>query len=345
MLILLVFTGGTIGSTENNSFVSPDLKKPYKLLDLYKERAGKEAGDVNFEILIPYQTLSENIDCNNFRILAECLEDIQTDMYDGIIITHGTDTIQYTAAFAGYIIDGCGMPVVFVSANYVLEDARSNGLDNFYYAVEFIRQKKGKGVFVSYRNSGDFPRIHYATRLVMHQAYSDNLYSVCGLYYGWFDGSKFIYRCGEEPVNNSGSEENIYSVNTCISNEPVVSSLSGIMVVHPYPGMEYIMPGRSIKAVLHYTYHSGTICSKPDVVKKFADYTKAEDIPVFITGAGNGADYESMKCYKEYGFYVLPAASPEAMYIKLWLCIINNKSTGEIVEIMQKPLANDIVGK
>lgn len=342
MVILLVFTGGTIGSTEDSGFVSPDKGKTYKLLDLYKERAGKDAAGIKFEILTPYQALSENIDCNNFRLLAECLGNIQTDMYDGIIITHGTDTIQYTAAFAGYIMAGSGIPVVLVSANYVLEDVRSNGLDNFYYAVEFIKQEKRKGVFVSYCNSGDVPRLHYATRLIMHQAYSDSLYSVCGLYYGYFDEGKFIYRDGTEDRNNNMGK-GLCGINTDIFNVYAGSSFSGIMVVHPYPGMEYAMPGSGIKAVLHYTYHSGTICSKPDVLKEFADYTRAEDIPVFITGAGTGADYESVKCYKEYGFYVLPAASPEAMYIKLWLCIINNKSTSKIVEIMQTPLANDIV--
>ena len=345
MVILLVFTGGTIGSTENSGFVSPDKEKPYKLLNLYKERAGEDAAGIKFDILTPYQALSENIDCNNFRLLAECLGNIQTDMYDGIIITHGTDTIQYTSAFAGYIMEGSKIPVVLVSANYVLEDVRSNGLDTFYYAVEFIRQKNGKGVFVSYCNSVDVPRIHYATRLIMHQAYSDSLYSVLDLYYGYFDGRNFIYRDGTKP-GNIGKEEEICGINKVQERfaVPGGSSFSGIMVVHPYPGMEYTMPGRDIKAVLHYTYHSGTICSKPDVLEGFASYTRAEGIPVFITGAGAGADYESVKCYKEYGFYVLPAASPEAMYIKLWLCIINNKSTSEIVEIMQTPLANDIAG-
>ena len=51
--------------------------------------------------------------------------------YDGVIITHGTDTLQYTAAFTGYIMAGAQIPIVLVSANYVLEDVRSNGVDNF----------------------------------------------------------------------------------------------------------------------------------------------------------------------------------------------------------------------
>ena len=340
MKILLVFTGGTIGSTENGGFVSPDKEKPYKLVSMYRERAMKNKdNDVAFDILTPYQILSENINCNNFRLLADCLGNARKDMYDGIIITHGTDTIQYTAAFTAYIMECYNIPVVFVSANYVLEDTRSNGIINFYYAVEFIRQKKTGGVFFSYCNSGGVPQIHYAARLLGHQAYSDSLYSIGGLYYGYFNNGQFICKDTAKPDNR-----NMAAAGTGITGVPAGSDMSGIMVVHPYPGMYYTMPGDGIKAVLHYTYHSGTICSNACGLGQFANYTKENNIPVFITGAGDGADYESIKCYNRLGFYVLPKASPEAMYIKLWLCIINNKSADETAGIMYKPLAHDIIG-
>ena len=338
MRILVIFTGGTIGSTENGSYVSPDKEKPYKLINMYKKLAIKNKGSssVIFDILTPYQALSENINCNNFRILSECLEKVDENAYDGVIITHGTDTLQYTAAFTGYIMAGAQIPIVLVSANYVLEDVRSNGVDNFYYAVEFICHKKGRGAFVSYRNIGDYPKIHRAARLVMHQAYSDSIYSICDSYYGYFDTEKFIYN------NKYYLNDNIKYNGTKMFNVPSGSWQSGIMEVHPYPGMEYMLPKNGIKAVLHYTYHSGTICSTTPGLKEFAEYTKSRGIPVFITGAGLGADYESVGCYKDFGFYVLPAASPEAMYIKLWLCIINNEDTAGIAEIMQVPVADDI---
>ncbi len=336
MKILVIFTGGTIGSTESAGYISPDGSKPYKLLNLYRKCAEeyKDNTDVSFDILSPYQILSENITCDNFRMLSECLKSVSQSLYDGIIITHGTDTLQYTAAFTSYIMTGSAIPVVLVSANYVLEDPRSNGADNFYYAVRFICQKKGTGVFVSYRNTGDYPRIHCAARIIMHQAYSDDVYSVCNSYYGYFDGGRFVYN-KNIPIARQ-TQRNIFNV-------PDGSSFSGILVIHPYPGMEYVMPGDNIKAVLHYTYHSGTLCSSLPGLSKFAEYTKLKNIPVFITGAGAGADYESVKCYNKYSFYVLPVASPEAMYIKLWLCIINNKDTAETARVMNEPLADDIL--
>ncbi len=343
MKILLIFTGGTIGSTESGGFISPDGEKVYKLVNMYRKRAEKNKdGNVLFDIIKPYQELSENINCNNLKLLACCLKNVQADKYNGIIITHGTDTIQYTSAFTGYIMQGLNIPVVFVSSNYVLEDARSNGVDNFYYAVEFIRQENKGGVFVSYCNSGSSPKIHYATRLIMHQAYSDALYSVFGMYYGYFDDGKFICRDKNDLYLNS-KDKNVFQEYICNSSTADGSGLSGIMVIHPYPGMKYMLPLSGTKAVLHYTYHSGTVCSKAEGLNEFADYTRANKIPVFITGAGNGADYESMKCYRELGFYVLAPASPEAMYIKLWLCTINNKSINKIAGIMNTPIAADIV--
>lgn len=336
--ILVIFTGGTISSTENAGYVSPDSSKQYKLLDLYKKRVKENQSNkaIEFDTLSPYQILSENITCDNFRMLAECLNMVDKSLYNGIIITHGTDTLQYTAAFTGYIMASSKIPIVFVSANYVLDDARSNGVDNFYYAVEFIRQNKGIGVFISYRNTGDYPKIHRATRVIMHQAYSDDVYSIRNSYYGYFDDCKFNYNT-QIPVFGK-SQTDIFNIPSGNG-----SSCSGILVIHPYPGMEYVMPSDNVKAILHYTYHSGTLCSKSPSFLQFAEYTKAKNIPVFITGAGIGADYESVKCYKEYGFYVLPAASPEAMYMKLWLCVINNKDTNEIVKVMNKPLADDIL--
>ena len=57
-------------------------------------------------------------------------EQIESEKYDGIIITHGTDTLQYTSAMLGYMFDDVSIPIVLVSSNYVLEDKRANGLIN-----------------------------------------------------------------------------------------------------------------------------------------------------------------------------------------------------------------------
>lgn len=342
MRILVIFTGGTIGSTENNGIVDTDGKTQYKLINLYKEYA-ENCNDekADFDTITPYQILSENLTCDKLKELSDCICKVDQSQYDGIIITHGTDTLQYTAAFAGYVFRNTQIPIVFVSANYVLDDERSNGLDNFYYAVKFIQLKNEKGVFVSYRNSGDYPKIHFAARLIEHQSYSDDIYSVNNSFYGYFDNGKFI-------LNSDYTTGWDYNPKMCddkkeIFQVPQTESSSGVLKINPYPGMRYRSPADYVKAVLHLTYHSGTICSVSPDLKQFAEYTHSKGIPVFVSGAGTGAEYESRKCFEELGFYVLPAASPAAMYIKLWLCIINGKDAKETADIMFKNIAHDVL--
>ena len=74
--------------------------------------------------------------------------------FDGILITHGSDTLSYTAAMAGWILDHLSIPVVLTAADKPLEHPQSNGWENFRAAVELIRTGT-PGVYVTYRNPGE----------------------------------------------------------------------------------------------------------------------------------------------------------------------------------------------
>ena len=174
MRILVVFTGGTIGSTKTDGVISPDKSNSYLLLDLYE----KFDRSVDFVCVEPYTILSENLSGENLCLLYDCITANDFEKYDGVIVTHGTDTLQYTSAFLSYLFGLCKIPIVLVSANYPLADKRSNGFYNFRAAVDFVRAKLGKGVFVAYKNYGENPKIHLASRIIAHNAYDDKIQSV-----------------------------------------------------------------------------------------------------------------------------------------------------------------------
>ena len=142
MKILVVFTGGTIGCGGEGG-------GKYMLTQMYLDRYG----DVDFDTAEPYTVLSENLEGSHMNMLADCLQSYDLNSYDGIVVTHGTDTLQYTSAFLAYIFDGLNVPIVLVSANYPLDDSRSNGFENFVGAIDFIKSGSGNGVFVSYKNA------------------------------------------------------------------------------------------------------------------------------------------------------------------------------------------------
>lgn len=93
--------------------------KNIKLIDMY-EKSAKEnrtyqtKEKIEFDMESPYQELSENNTGKQIFTLASYLnEKTGKDCgYDGIIITHGTDTLQYTAAALGYMFGDADIPIV-----------------------------------------------------------------------------------------------------------------------------------------------------------------------------------------------------------------------------------------
>ncbi len=143
MKILTVFTGGTIGSTKSGGVISPDSKNSYKLLEMYSKKDKK----VEFTAVQPLNILSENMNGKILTQLYKCISSYDLSEFDGVIIAHGTDTLQYTAAYLSYAFGLCKTPIVLVSANFPLEDERSNGFRNFCGAVELIRSRNPRGAF------------------------------------------------------------------------------------------------------------------------------------------------------------------------------------------------------
>lgn len=326
MKILVVFTGGTIGSCYNDGVISPDSSTRYKLIEMYKQNGGY----VEFDAISPYTVLSENLNGEYFNALYNAIKE-NINNYDGIIVTHGTDTLQYTSAMLSYMFGLCDTPIVLVSANYPLENEKSNGLDNFSAAVKFIKYEKSKGVFVAYKNCDEYAKIHRSSRLQKHLAYSDKVESICNLYCG-----EIIYNMYVKNDSYAEKQDEIK-----FENIPIFNATSPVLKITPYVGMVYPKLDNSIKAVLLESYHSGTVNTASKDLEKFCNTAKQFNIPVFLTGSEAGFFYESKELYSKLGIQVLPAVAPISAYIKLWiLCESNAK---DIYKAFSKSIGGDIL--
>ena len=76
MNITVIFTGGTIGSSVQQDFVSTDAQMPYRLLAMYEaEQKKKGAAIPSFRTQAPYTTLSEYMDGSHLnRLIAISLK-------------------------------------------------------------------------------------------------------------------------------------------------------------------------------------------------------------------------------------------------------------------------------
>ena len=325
-MIYTIFTGGTIGSRLNtDGTVSTDSAQGFKLIDMYLKSVDTKEP---FTTLEPYNILSENLEAKYIvKLVNQIQELLKNNDVEGIVITHGTDTLQYTSAILSYVFSYISTPILLVSSNYILNDVRANGLTNFYFSVRFIKEKRGSGVFVSYRNDGDYPTFHRGNRLQNSLSYSDNVYSVQNQYYGRYycdrpncdDWNSYVYEpsdhyCVDDDNSNIILDENHFHLN---------DDSGVIMHLTPYVGIKYPHITANIQAVLLDSFHSGTIGITPDL-ERFLLETKKNNIPVFLTGLSSDATkYETISEYEKYHIIPLYNRAPIAQYCKLWLLVSN----------------------
>ncbi len=307
MNILFIFTGGTIGSTVVGDVIDTDTKKPYRLLREYRRR---HPLDFTVKVMEPYTELSENCTGEHIATLIRVLGE-QVGRYDGIVLTHGTDTLQYTAAALGYALGNDVPPVCIVSANYPIEDERSNGIDNLCAAISLIREGGHRGVFVPYRNEGETVTVHRATRMSAGLVFSDRMESVWGEPYGKMDES-FHFIPSEAYAERADEKEAPPLCDLSAENE-------GVIRLFPYPGMTYPALTEKTECVLLDTYHSGTVNTGSAAARAFFAEAREKGVKVFVTGATGEPTYASTDAYGELGIVTLPRISPIAAYMKLWL--------------------------
>lgn len=318
--ILLVFTGGTIGSIAKDGAIYTANHASYLLLQLFQKHYS-DASNIHFDTLEPLTVLSENLAPAAWKIIIEAIESAQPDQYDGIIVTHGTDTLAYSACALSFYFNGLNKPLLLVSSDYPLDNPSGNGLANFLCAVEFIRQGIANGVFVPYRNVGQIMHIHRGSRLACSLQLTGDFYSVRNQIFMQFEGNDFI----AVNINSHNETENNTSK---MHLKPEFSSR--ILMIKPYPGLAY----RHFKldgtdAVLHDLYHSGTACAttqwgQQHSLIEFLKDCRNKGIPVFLAPSFKSENmYQSARELLDNDAKMVWGMSIEAAYVKLMLAFGN----------------------
>ena len=89
---------------------------------------------------------------------------IKNDTSDAFVITHGTDTMCYTAAGLSFLLGNIGKPIIFTGSMYPLCDNNSDGYDNLQFAVDSAQSIKNSGVYIAMQGR----LIHGAKAVKMH---------------------------------------------------------------------------------------------------------------------------------------------------------------------------------
>lgn len=142
--VLILGTGGTIASRID--YRTGGVKAALSSEELYHLIPElSDIADIYTEEV--FNIFSENMTPKHWTELAKRAAKAINDGYDGIIITHGTDTMHYTSAALSFALSGTPVPVVFVGAQRSSDRPSTDSATNLIGAVK-LATSDASGVFV-----------------------------------------------------------------------------------------------------------------------------------------------------------------------------------------------------
>ncbi len=301
--ILVIQTGGTIGSSDLNGVVALTDKSQ----NLFKQFA-----NAKFTLTSPYKILSENLREKHFEILIKNIAENLNSNFDGIIILHGSDTLAYTSSILGLFFAGCSKPIIVTASNKPPKHPKSNAFVNLKAAVKVAETFPG-GVYTTWQNLGENCKVYLATRVRSADVFSDS-FSGIDTPLGEMADEKII------PINQNLFKQIKLSTSSPLNEIPHFKNKIGLIA--PYPGFDFKSYNtENVAAVLLTTYHSSTApTDSENSALHLLEKLKNEGKMLYLAPVKSGTSlYETTKKLITDGAIPLGHITPETAYTKLLL--------------------------
>lgn len=330
--ILLLSTGGTIASRVDyrTGSVTPALSAQ-ELNASVPELA--EIANIDAEVL--FSEYSENLTPDHWLKIAQKLDSLAKSDYTGILVAHGTDTMQYTAAYLSFALAGFPKPIVLVGSQRSSDRPSSDAAINLICAARFIVDSQTSGVFVAMHNSENDNDVacHLGTRVRKNHTSKRNAFETVG--------AEPAFVVLEDKIMQNFHDA--YFKQKQYVPKIGIDTKAALVKYHPGydPKLVEDLLDRGYKAIIFEGTGLGHIGrTMYDVVKK------AKQKGVFVgmssqclDGRVNMAVYESGRDLMHLGVVPLSDMIPETALVKAMWALANNK---DIEEIMLKNIASEL---
>ena len=319
--IALVYTGGTIGARVTDGAADASPGGGRLLTEVFRRR--HPDSPALFDEREPLNTLSENMTVEKWNALLDALRDLEPDSFAGVILTHGTDTLAYTANLLALVLEGTALPVVLVSSHTPPADPAANGHRHFAAAVQAMEQGLPGGVYAAVSDLADAPGSR-EVRLIPGQRLTQ-----CA-------GLTDRFGLAPPPPGRRGGEPLLYRL-------PPLTPC--VVQVQPYPGLNYqtVALPAGTRAVLHGLYHSGTACMQGEATgfPGFAARCRRAGTLLALCPArpeGTPYHYASEQGLKAGGVLPLPGVTMERAYALLLVACALHSSSDEAAAFIRDRL-------
>lgn len=130
--VLLITTGGTIASVKGEEGLHPGFGS--EELVRFVENLHEYYAIQTLELL---NLDSSNIQADEWISIARAVYEA-LPRYDGVVITHGTDTMAYTASMVSFMLQGLKKPVVFTGSQMPIDNLLTDARNNLYTAFAAV---------------------------------------------------------------------------------------------------------------------------------------------------------------------------------------------------------------
>lgn len=150
--ITILHTGGTLSSKVDYSTGAVSSQfSPQELVNKFPEL--QKIANINSKLIS--NIYSSNIRFHNYNQIAIEIEKESKNNIKGVIVTHGTDTLHYTAAALSFILENIHIPVILVGSQRSSDRPSTDAYQNLVHAAKFIKETDFIGVGICMHNALD----------------------------------------------------------------------------------------------------------------------------------------------------------------------------------------------
>jgi glutamyl-tRNA(Gln) amidotransferase subunit D len=327
--VALLGTGGTIASfVEYRTGAVHPATSPEELAAAVPEAF--EHAQLSPEIV--FETFSEDLRPSHWNELATAVEEAFEDGAEAVVVTHGTDTMHYTAAALGMVFDQLPGPVVLVGAQRSSDRPSSDAATNLTHAVQVAAEANmGEVVIVMHEGMGDDRwAIHPAGRArKMHTSRRDAFQSLNAPPIGYVE-DEIVFETDPIPAADA------------VERTGAISADVGMVQSYPNLSSEEIEAAAGEGLVVAGTGLGHVNRELVDTIDELVDEgTIVAVASQCLNGRTNLYVYETGRQLVQAGCIEAGDILPETAFVKLAWAIEASDSRKEAIERFSRPRARE----
>lgn len=336
-VVLLIYTGGTIGMHENPetgalepfnfdqiSMEVPELKRFNFIIDTYQFDPVLDSSDMMPEHWIK---IAKIIKYNYER-------------YDGFVVLHGTDTMAFTASALSFMFENLSKPIILTGSQLPIGKLRTDGKENLITAIEiaadYTSDGKAKVPEVAIVFDSKLLRGNRTTKV---NAENFNAFSTAN--YPVLAHAGIHIRYAVDHINKPSD----------LPLKVHLNLVPNVLVFSLFPGIRedivrYIISTPGLKAVVMRTFGSGNAPNREWFVNCLREAIEQGVVIVNVTqclaGSVDMERYETGIHLSEIGVISGHDSTVESALTKLMYLLGKGYSQKEIRRLMNKSIAGEI---